>query len=121
VDELRILASLIINSISFYFVSIILHGFHFDSFWSLILAGILLGIANATIKPLLLFISLPLDVVTFGLFLLIVNGLVLEIVAAFDFGFKISSFWDAMVGSVLLSLFSMLITAILFPQGKQHV
>ncbi len=115
---MRIIASLLINSISFYIVSRILHGFQFDSFWSLILAAILLGIANATIKPFLLFISLPIDIVTFGLFVVILNGIVLEFVAAFDFGFKISSFWDAMIGSVLLSLFSMVITALLFPKRR---
>ena len=115
---MRIIASLLINSISFYIVSRILHGFQFDNFWSLILAAILLGIANATIKPFLLFISLPIDIVTFGLFVVILNGIVLEFVAAFDFGFKISSFWDAMVGSVLLSLFSMVITALLFPKHR---
>ena len=116
---IRILTSWMINAISFFMVSRILQGFKFSNFWSLILAGVLLGIVNATLKPIFVIVSLPISIFTFGLFLLIINGLMLEIVAVMDFGFKISSFWDAFWGAILLSLFNVLITKILFPNEER--
>ncbi len=116
---MRVLSSWTINIVSFFIVSRILHGFKFDSLWSLILAGILLGICNAIIKPVLILVSLPIDVITLGIFLFVVNGLVLEIVAAFDFGFRISSFWDAILGAILLSVISSVISWILFPPRRK--
>jgi putative membrane protein len=115
----KIFASWAINTVSFFIVSRILRGFKFNSFWSIVLAGILLGIVNATVKPVLIVVSLPFTILSLGLFLFVINALILEIVAACDLGFKISSFWDAIVGSILLSLFSMIITQILFP-NREH-
>ena len=116
---MRVLSSWAINIVSFFVVSRILHGFRFENLWSLVLAGILLGICNAIVRPVLIFISLPIDVVTLGIFLFVINGVVLEIVAAFDSGFKISSFWDAMIGAVLLSVVSSIISWILFPPRRK--
>ncbi len=116
---MRVLGSWMVNFVSFFLVSRILPGFQFDILWSLVLAGILLGICNAIVKPVLIFVSLPIDIITLGIFLFVVNGLVLEIVAAFDFGFKISSFWDAMIGAILLSLISSFISWILFPPRRK--
>ncbi len=116
---MRVLSSWAINIVSFFIVSRILHGFRFDNLWSLILAGVLLGICNAIVKPLLIVVSLPIDIITLGIFLFVINGIVLEIVAAFDFGFKISSFWDAMIGAILLSVISSIISWILFPPRRK--
>ncbi len=116
---MRVLASWMINIVSFFLVSRVLHGFRFDNLWSLVLAGVLLGICNAVIKPILIFVSLPFDIVTLGLFLFVINGLVIEIVAAFDFGFRISSFWDAIIGAILLSVFSSIISWVLFPSHRK--
>jgi len=114
----RIIASWFINAISFFAVSKIVSGMKFENFISILLAGIVLGIVNATLKPFFVIISLPLSVLTLGVFLLIINGMVLEIVAAVVPGFLISSFWSAILGSVLLSIFSMIIMHILFPKRR---
>ncbi len=111
----RILTSWTINIISFFIVSRIIHGFKFSNFSSLVIAGILLGIMNATLKPFFIVVSLPITVLTLGIFLLIINGILLEIISALDFGFRIYSFWDAFWGAILLSIFSSIITKILFP------
>ncbi len=114
----RILTSWMINMISFFIVSRLLHGFKFSNFWSLVAAGILLGIVNATFKPIFVIISLPIDILTLGLFLFIINGIVIEIVAMLDPGFMVSSFYDAIIGAVLLSIFSIIIDRLLLPHRR---
>jgi putative membrane protein len=79
-----------------------------------LIAALLLGFANAVVKPLLILFTLPLTVLTMGLFLLVVNALVLMMVSAVVSGFTISSFWTAFFASIFISLFSLFISGILF-------
>ncbi len=116
----RIVASWIINAISFFVVSKIVPGIHFRDFVSILLAGVVLGIVNATLKPFFIIISLPISVLTLGIFFFVVNGIVLETVATLVPGFSIASFWTAVWGSVLLSISNMIITHILFPERKAN-
>ncbi|MEA3312978.1 MAG: phage holin family protein [Caldisericota bacterium] len=114
----RIIASWIINAISFFIVSQIVAGMQFENFVSILLAGIVLGIVNATLKPLFIVISLPISVLTLGLFLIIINAIMLEIVVAIVPGFSLVSFWTAIWGSILLSIVSMIIMHVLFPRRR---
>jgi putative membrane protein len=105
-----------VNIISFFIVSRLIHGFHFQNFMSIFLTSIAFGIVNATLKPLLIFLSLPFMLVTFGIFLFVINAALLEVVAFFVRGFSIDSFLTAIVGSLLLSLISFIISLIVFPK-----
>lgn len=87
-------------------------GLHFTSGATLILAAILLGIVNGIVRPVLVILTLPLTVVTLGLFLLVVNGLMLALVAGLLPGFSIEGFWDAFWGSIIVSLVSWIGSAI---------
>lgn len=88
--------------ITAYFVK----GFHVKSFFSALIAAVLIGVANALIWPILMFLTLPLNIITLGLFTLVVNGMVLRICAAFISGFDISSWGAAIFGSIILSIVS---------------
>jgi putative membrane protein len=105
-----------INIISFFIVSRLINGFHFQNFMSIFLTSIAFGIVNAMLKPLLIFLSLPFMLVTFGIFLFVINAALLEVVAFFVRGFSIDSFLTAIVGSLLLSLISFIISLIVFPR-----
>jgi putative membrane protein len=105
-----------INIISFFIVSRLINGFHFQNFMSIFLTSIAFGIVNAMLKPLLIFLSLPFMLVTFGIFLFVINAALLEVVAFFVRGFSIDSFLTAIVGSLLLSLISFIISLIVFPK-----
>jgi len=105
-----------INIISFFIVSRLINGFHFQNFMSIFLTSIAFGIVNAMLKPLLIFLSLPFMLVTFGIFLFVINAALLEVVAFFVRGFPIDSFLTAPVGSSLLSLISFIISLIVFPK-----
>ena len=94
----------------------------------LVVAALLLGLANAVVKPLLIVLTLPLTLVTFGLFLLVINALMILLVAALVRGFRVSGFWTALFASLFVSVLSVLIgafvtsgdpaTTIQMPQGS---
>ena len=77
-----------------------------DGFLAALAAAFLLGIVNAIIRPVLVLLTLPLTLVTLGLFLLVINGLMLWLVSALVRGFQVSGFWGAVLGSILISIVS---------------
>jgi putative membrane protein len=93
-----------INTLSIFAVSYILRGVHVDSFLTAIIVAVVLSVFNVTLKPLLILITIPITLVTFGLFLLVVNVLVLYAAAALIDGFTIDGFWWAVLFSLLVSL-----------------
>jgi len=104
---MRILVRLLINM-----VAILVIGYLFpslmwvDSWVSALGAAFLLGIVNAVIRPIFVLLTLPLTLVTLGLFLLVINALMLWLVAGLIGGFHVSGFWGAFFGSILISLAS---------------
>jgi putative membrane protein len=83
-----------------------LRGFTIDSATTLILAGLLLGLVNAIVRPFALLLSLPALIFTLGLFLLVVNAAMLGLVALLLPGFHIAGFWTAVGGAIIVSLVS---------------
>ncbi|ATA53242.1 MULTISPECIES: phage holin family protein [Variovorax] len=98
-----------ITGISLWVASHLFKGLKFDSTSALIVSALLLGLANAIVKPLLIFLTLPLTLLTFGLFLLVINALMILLVAALVKGFKVSGFWTALFASIFVSLLSIVI------------
>lgn len=84
-----------------------------DGFLSALVAAFLLGIVNVIVRPILVFLTFPLTLLTLGLFLLIINGLMLWLVSALVKGFHVSGFWGALFGSILISLVSWILTRFL--------
>ncbi len=79
-------------------------GLHFGSTSALLVSALLLDLANAVVKPLLVFLTLPLTLQSFGLFLLVVNALVLLLVAKLVDGFRLNGFWTAFWASIFIAL-----------------
>ena len=103
-----------LTSLSLWVASYIFSGLRFADGGSLLIAALVLGFANAIVKPQLILFTLPLTVLTMGLFLLVVNALVLMLVSAVVSGFSISSFWTALFASIFISLFSLFISGLVF-------
>lgn len=82
-------------------------GIRFDSWQSLVIAALVLGILNAFVKPLLLLVSLPLLMFTLGLFIIVINALLLLLTDKLVSGFHVSSFWSAVLGSLIISIVSL--------------
>jgi putative membrane protein len=84
-----------------------------DGLMAALVAAFLLGIVNVILRPILVFLTLPLTVLTLGLFLLVINGLMLWLVAALLKGFHVNGFWGAVFGSLLISIVSWILSRFL--------
>jgi putative membrane protein len=84
-----------------------------NSVWSALGAAFLLGIVNAIVRPVFILLTLPLTLVTLGLFLLVINALMLWLVAGLVGGFHVSGFWGAFFGSILISLVSWILSRVI--------
>jgi putative membrane protein len=84
-------------------------------------AALVLGLVNAFIRPIVILLTLPLTIITLGLFLLVVNAMMLGLVSAMFDGFSISGFWSAVFGAIFVSFFSWLASAFIGPTGRYEV
>ena len=82
-------------------------GITYDHWQNLLIAALVLGILNAFVKPIILLISLPLILVTFGFFLVLINALLLKATAWLVPGLHVASFWSALGGSLVVSIVSL--------------
>ncbi|MGD0915403.1 MAG: phage holin family protein [Thermodesulfobacteriota bacterium] len=84
-----------------------------DGLLAALVAAFLLGVVNAVIRPILVILTFPLTILTLGLSLLVINGLMLWLVAALVRGFHVNGFWGALFGSILISLVSWILSRLL--------
>jgi putative membrane protein len=97
----------LLNTAALLVVAIVVPHFSYDSLVTVAIAALVLGLLNAIVKPLLFIVTLPLTIVTLGLFLLILNAIMLELTAWLVPGFRIDSFGWAVVGALVLTLVSL--------------
>ncbi|MGC2519136.1 MAG: phage holin family protein [Burkholderiales bacterium] len=102
-----------ITSLSLWAATYVFSGIRFADTSSLVISALLLGFANAIVKPLLVILTLPLTLVTFGFFLLVINALMILLVSYFVRGFTVSGFWTAFFASIFISVLSFLIGSFL--------
>lgn len=98
-----------------------LDGFTIDAAGTLILAGLLLGLVNAIVRPFALLLSLPALIFTLGLFLLVVNAAMIGLVAALLPGFHIDGFWTAVGGAIIVSIVSWVGSWFIGSRGRVEV
>ena len=110
----EMIRNLLINTISIFAVGYVLSGIQVDSFVTALIVAVVLAVLNVTLKPFLIVITIPFTVITFGLFLLVINVLVLYAAEALIDGFHIAGFWWALAFSVLVSF----VNSILFGSQK---
>lgn len=94
---------------SLWVASAVFRGISFATAQSLFVSALLLGLANAFVRPILVFFTLPLTLLTLGLFLLVINALMIMLVSTLVKGFKVSGFWTAFFASIFISLFSFVV------------
>jgi putative membrane protein len=102
-----------VTSLSLWVASYVFSGIHFADTSSLIISALLLGFANAIVRPLLVILTLPLTLLTLGFFLLVLNALMLLLVSSLVNGFTISGFWTAFFASIFISLLSFVMGGLL--------
>src|SRR3989338_10544880 len=116
---MKILLYLLVNTAAFLVTSKIVPGFEVDNLQSAVLAAIVLGVVNTFIKPVLLFLTLPLTIITLGLFVFVVNAIALFITSALLGGLTINGWVPAILGAIVLSVVSTLMSMVLKDVAKK--
>lgn len=115
---MQIVIALILNALALLATAYIVPGFKVADFTTALLAAIVLGVVNTFIKPVLAYITQPITIVTLGLFAFVVNAVVLFIVAAVVKGLTIDGWVPAILGAVVLSVVSTVLTSVFKDLGK---
>jgi putative membrane protein len=100
----RFLLKVLISSIAVYVTSWLLPGVHTSQFLVSILVALVLGLANIFLRPVLIYLTIPLTVFSFGLFLIVINAALVILVSRIVPGFKVDGFWWAVAFSIILSI-----------------
>src|SRR5258706_13142646 len=101
---MKILAVWIINALSLLALPYLFSGIRVEGFYTALIVALVLGLINAIVRPLLILLTLPLTIVTLGLFIFAINGLLFWFVASFVDGFVVSGFWAAVWGAIAYSV-----------------
>jgi putative membrane protein len=98
--------------------SYVLSGIQVTSFFSAFFAAVILGFLNAFLRPLLIILTLPITILTLGLFTFVINAFMLKIVSGMIPGFYVHGFWAAIFGSLLISILNGLLTSFVSDRGR---
>jgi putative membrane protein len=112
---------MLITAAGLWIASLLVRSMHFTGFWWLIGSALLLGVVNAVVRPLILLLTLPITVLTLGLFLLVVNAAMLGLVAAILPGFTLDGFLPAVSASIIVSLTGWLSSWFIGPRGRIEI
>lgn len=112
---MALLVGWLINALALYVADYLIQGIHVDRWQTLLLAALVIGIINALIKPILQIISLPITILTLGIFALVINALLLLLAAKLVPGFAVENFLSAFLGTIVLSVVSTILHSLIKP------
>jgi putative membrane protein len=112
---MRLLILWIINAASLLIVAHLMPSIHVSGFATALIAALLLGFVNTIMRPLLIFLTLPVTLLTLGLFIFVINGALFWFVGSYLDGFIVNGFWSGFWGAIVYSLVSWSLSAILLP------
>jgi len=115
---MRLLFLWLINALSLLAGPYVLPSVSVDSFYAALVTALLLGLVNTLIRPLLVLVTLPITILTLGLFTLVINGLLFWFVSSFVEGFRVGGFWSAFWGAIVYSLISSVASWLLIPRPR---
>ena len=115
---MRLLLVWLINAVALIALTSLMSSIQVDSFVTALIAALVLGLINTFIRPLLVLLTLPATVLTLGLFIFVINGLLFWFVGSFVQGFHVAGFWSAILGAILYSIISWALSALLLPETK---
>ncbi|MFL6573682.1 MAG: phage holin family protein [Burkholderiales bacterium] len=110
---MRLLLAWLINAFALVAVAYLMPGISVASFTTALIAALVLGLINAVVRPVLVLLTLPVTIITLGLFIFVLNGLLFWFVGSFIQGFVVDGFWSGVFGAIVFSLISWLLSALL--------
>jgi putative membrane protein len=102
------------------FASYVLDGIQVKGFFTALFAAAILGILNAFFRPILIILTLPINILSLGLFTFIINAVLLKMASGVISGFEVYGFWSAVFGSLLISLISWVLSSFINDQGRME-
>ena len=115
---MRILVAWLVNALALFVLPYVFPWVSVDSMGAALLAALVLGLVNALIRPLAILLTLPATILTLGLFIFVINGLLFWWVGSFLEGFRVSGFWPGFFGAIVYSLISWAIGAVVLPSPR---
>jgi len=113
---LSLIARWILNAAALMLVAYLYPGVSVESFAAALIAALVLGLVNAVVRPILVLLTLPVTLLTLGLFLFVINALLFWLVAEVVHGFQVTGFGAALLGSILYSVITLITSWLLFPR-----
>ncbi len=110
---MRLLLAWLINAAALFALPYLMQSIRVDNFVTALIAALVLGLVNTLIRPVLVLLTLPVTVLTLGLFILVINALLFWAVASFVSGFQVAGFWSALGGALLYTVISWALSALL--------
>jgi putative membrane protein len=104
------LIRLVVNAVALICVAYIVPGIHVSGIGGALIAALILGIVNAILRPILILLSLPLELLTLGLFTLVINALLFWLVGALHVGLTVDGFWPAFWGALVMAIISWILS-----------
>ena len=115
------LVRMLITAISLWLAALVVPGMDLQGLGTVLGAALLLGIVNAFVRPVVILLTLPLTILTLGLFLLVVNAMMLGLVSIMFQGFTLGGFWSAIFGAIFVSFFGWLASAFIGESGRYEL
>jgi putative membrane protein len=115
---MRLVAVWLINALALIAVAYLMPNISVASFWTALVAALVLGLVNAIVRPILVVLTLPATILTLGLFIFVLNGLLFWIVGSFLEGFRVAGFWAGFFGAIVFSLISWLLSSLLLRNDR---
>jgi putative membrane protein len=109
----RLLVTWLINAAALFALPYLMQSVRVESFGTALIAALVLGLVNVLIRPVLVLLTLPVTVLTLGLFIFVINGLLFWLVTNFVGGFQVAGFWSAVGAAILYSLISWALSALI--------
>ena len=100
----KLISKTLIGALALLLAAYLVPGVFVASLYIAIIAAVILGVLNAIVRPVLVILTLPINLLTLGLFIFVINAALFAFAASFIEGFSVDSFWAALIGSVLVSL-----------------
>ena len=110
----KLLLVWLINALALLALPYLVPSVQVESFTTALVAALVLGLVNTLIRPVLVLLTLPATVLTLGLFIFVINGLLFWMVASFLEGFRVAGFWSAVLGAIVYGLISWAASALVF-------
>ena len=110
---MKLLVVWLVNAIALIAVAYLLPGISVANFGTALIAALVLGLVTAVIRPVLVLLTLPVTLLTLGLFIFVINGLLFWFVGSFIDGFTVSGFWAGFLGAIVYSVISWLLSSLL--------